>query len=141
MRAIVTLVILLVLVVGAFSAYYGHFPPPRQVIERLASRPDLGSKFLDPVGDRFDATVFLFTALLLTPIVALGAAAALAVVMMILAATIMPITHRVGVPDGLMFAMIAMTIGAVAYREAHLWVPKSLQIIALIARAYLITTA
>lgn len=140
MRIVVIFAVLCVLLVGALAVSRGTVPPAGDVIKQLANRPEVGDKFQDPQTDRFDATVFLFTVLAMAPLVALGALAAFAVSMLVIEATVMPIGRRIGIPDGLLHAFVLLGVAGFAYAESNLWLPRSLKLLGLMARAYLMTS-
>lgn len=140
MRLVVISVVLCAVLVGALAVHRGAVPPPGDVIRELANRPEVGDKFQDPQADRFDATVFLFTVLVMAPLVGLGALAVFAVSLLIVEATIMPLGRRIGLPDGLVHAFVVLGVAVVAYAQSNLWLPRSLKLLGLLARAYLITS-
>ena len=86
----------------------------------------------DPQHGRFDATVFLFTCIILAPIAALG--------MMVLQGTVFQLSRRAGVPDGFTIVFVSAAIGALAWTQSELWVPRSLRLLGMIARAWVVST-
>jgi hypothetical protein len=110
------------------------------VIERLASRAEVGERFEDAEHGRFDATVFVFTAALAAPFVLLALLAMLALGHLALEATVLPVGRWVGVPDGVVVATVTLLAVAVAYAQADLWLPRSLTLLGLIARAWVVST-
>jgi hypothetical protein len=137
---------LVVLVLGgavllvALAMQTGHVSPPAEIIERLANRPEVGGQFADPSQGRFDATVFLFTCIILTPIATLALALSLAIVMMTLEGTVFPLSRKVGLPDRVTVVFVTAVLVSLAWTRAELWLPRSLRLIGTIARAWVISS-
>ena len=90
--------------------------------------------------DRFDATVFLFTVLVITPLAALAGLIALGVGMIMIEVTIVPAGRRLGLPDGVMHGFVLIAAAGAVYAQSSLWLPGSLRLLGLVARAYLIAS-
>lgn len=138
-RAII-LVLVAVVLIGVLAVESGSVPRASEMIERLASRPEVGDRFEDPDRGRFDATVFLFTSVLGAPLVLFALGLAYFVVHLALEATVMPLGRRLGMPDAFVVAMVMMALVAVAYAKTELWLPRSLDLLGLIARAWVVST-
>lgn len=139
MRATVGFVLFSIFVIGALKEH--NYLPRPQVLERLASQADIGDKFQDPARDWFEARAFLSILLLLAPVATLGAGLALVAAKTLLESTITPIGRVVGLADGMTLGLVAVLAAGVAYTKADLWVPWTLRMLGLIARAYLVSTA
>lgn len=138
-RAII-LVLVTVILVGVLAVESGSVPRAGEMLQQLASRPEVGDRFEDPDHGRFDATVFLFTCVLGTPLLLFALGLAYFLVHLMLEATVMPLGRRLGMPDGFVVATVMLTLLAVAYAKTELWLPRSLQLLGLIARAWVVST-
>lgn len=134
MRTIVVVFILCAVVIG-LAVQLGQVPSPDYLIRDLASRPAVGQTF----HDKFDAAVFLFTAVLLTPIAFVGTLLALGLAAVLLDGTVLQLGRRLGLPDRVMVAFVGLALAGVAWIEADLWLPESLDFLAMLARAYLVS--
>jgi hypothetical protein len=134
MRMMVTILILCIVVVG-LAIQLEQFPGPGKLVRDLASRPDVARTF----QDKFDAAMFLFTAVLLTPIALVGTLLALALATILIDGTVMQMGRCLGLPDRIMMAFVGLTLVGVAWIEADLWLPGSLQLLGMLARAYLVS--
>lgn len=137
---VVVLSLLGALLIGSLAVHEGRMTSPTQLLERLANRPEVGVRFEDPQHGRFEASVFLFTCIILTPIAALGLVLVLAIVMMLLEATVFQFSRRVGMPDGVTVVFVGATLVGLAWLHASLWVPRSLRLLGTIARAWVVST-
>jgi hypothetical protein len=140
MGRVVILVTIAIAVIGVLNMDSGSMPNAGGVIERLASRPEVGDRFDDPDSGRFDATVFLFTCVLAAPLAAFAFAASLFVLRFAIEATVVPLGRSMGMPDGMSLATITVVIGLMAYANAESWLPRSLDLLGLIARAWVVST-
>jgi hypothetical protein len=138
-RAVILLVIAAG-VVGAVALDGGWMPGVSDVVAHLASRPEVSDRFGDPAYGRFDATVFFFTCVLATPFVLLALVAILALAHMLLEATLLPVGRKIGLPDGFVVTMATLVVAVLAYARTELWLPPSLSVLALIARAWVVST-
>lgn len=138
-RAVILLVVAAV-VVGAVAPEGGSIPRISDVVERLASRPEVGDRFGDPDHGRFDAMVFFFTCVLATPFVLLALVAVLVLAHMMLEATVLPVGRKIGLPDGFVVTMATLVVAVLAYAQTEVWLPPSLNLLALIARAWVVST-
>src|SRR5207249_8129583 len=129
-------VVLLTLAVGTLLVDQGYAPAPREVLRQLAERPEAGTMFKDANSDRFDATVFLYTVLVITPLAAIAALAGLAIALVMVEVTVPPIGRKIGLPDGLMHMAVLIAAAGTVYVQSAVWVPGSLKLLGLVARAY-----
>jgi hypothetical protein len=141
MRITLAIVVLASLLVGGMGIYAGHFPPPGKVIKQLANRPDIRARFSDGQTGRFDASMFLFTSLLVAPILLLFVVLLWGLSMMILESTLMPISRGLGVPDGMVLTLVLAVVASAAYAKSEVWLPHSLRLLGLLARAYLVSVS
>ncbi|PYM12213.1 MAG: hypothetical protein DMD81_24580, partial [Candidatus Rokuibacteriota bacterium] len=54
--------------------------------------------------------------------------------------TVIPVARKLGVPDGFMHAMLLIAGAATVYFQSSVWLPGSLKLLGLVARAYLIAS-
>jgi hypothetical protein len=126
--------------IGAFAADQGWVASPTDAVEWLANRPEVTNRFGDPASGRFDATVFLFTCIILTPIAGLSLALVAAIMMMTLEGTVFQVSRRLGMPDGLTVMVVTVAVGGLLWSQTDLWLPRSLRLLGTIARAWVIST-
>jgi hypothetical protein len=138
-RAVIVILIAVAVVV-VFAVESGSVPRAAELVERLATRPEVGDRFDDPESGRFDATVFLFTCVLMAPFAVIAGGLAVAVYHAVLEATVLPLGRRVGLPDGAVVSAVTLMVSGVAWVQAELWVPRSVSLLALIARAWVVST-
>jgi hypothetical protein len=133
---VVLSVMCVVVVLVALGVQAGYVTPPGELVRELASRPDVATKF----HDRFDASVFLFTTLLITPIAVVGALCTLALLTIVIDGTVMQVGRSLGLPNAMVGMFVALTAVGVAWAQADAWVPGSLKLLGMIARAYVMST-
>jgi len=137
---VVTCFLLVGVLISAWAAHDGRVTSPTQFVERLAERPEVGYRFDDPEHGRFDATVFLFTCIILTPIAALGLVLVVAISMMLLEGTVFQMSRQVGMPDGVTIVFVSAALVGLAWSQSQLWLPRSLRLLGTIARAWVVST-
>ena len=132
--------VLLVLILGtALAVHGGSLPRPQEIVELLANAPELRTHFTDPQHGRFDAAVFLFTCMLGLPFVVLGAGIVLALSHVALEATVLPVGRLFGCSDAAMVAGVTLAAATIAYMRSDLWVPGSLHVLGMVARAWVVS--
>lgn len=133
-------VVLAVMLVMAIAVHQGRISSPGEVVEQLASRPEVSSRFQDSEMGRFDATVFLFTCIIVTPLIGVALILVLASLMMALQVTVFQMSRRVGLPDLLTSAFVTVAAVSFAWSYAEFWVPRSMRLLGTIARAWVVST-
>jgi hypothetical protein len=133
-------IVLAVVFVMAFAVHQGRISSPADVVEQLANRPEVSSRFQDSELGRFDATVFLFTCIILTPLVSVALILMLAMLMMALQVTVFQMSRRVGLPDRLTSAFVSVAAVGFAWTYSEFWVPRSMRLLGTIARAWVVST-
>jgi hypothetical protein len=141
MRITLGIVVLALVLVGGMGIYAGHFPPPGHLIKQLANRPEISARFSDGPTGRFDASMFLFTSLLVAPILFLLGVLLCGLAMVVLESTVMPIGRQLGVPDAMMVTLVLAVLASAAYAKSEVWLPHSLNLLGLLARAYLVSVS
>jgi hypothetical protein len=139
MRA-VAFVLLAAILVGSYAVHTGRVDSPAEVVERLANRPEVANSFDNPDSGRFDATVFLFTCIILAPLVVLASVLILGVAMIMIEGTVFNVSRRIGLPDPLTAAFVTVTFVGFAWTYTELWLPRSINLLGMIARAWVIST-
>ena len=137
---VISFVVLVSLVIASLAVDQGYLPSPREVIHHLAERPEVGTMFRGPYADRFDATVFLFTVLVITPLAMIGGLIALGVALIMIEVTIVPAGRRLGLADGVTHLLVLIAVAGAVYAQSSVWIPGSLRLLGLVARAYLIAS-
>ena len=135
-----TILVLAVVFITAFAVHKGRVTSPTEVVEQLASRPEVASRFQNSDTGRFDATVFLFTCIILTPLVSIAMILVLSILVMMLEGTVFQMSRRVGLPDPLTAAFVSVAVVGFAWMYAELWVPRSMRLLGTIARAWVVST-
>ena len=138
MRA-VAFVLLAAILIGSFAVHTGRVDSPAEVVERLANRPEVADRFDSPNG-RFDATVFLFTCIILAPLVVLAVVLVMGIAMMAIEGTVFNVSRRMGLPDPLTAAFVTVAFVGFAWTYTELWLPRSIRLLGMIARAWVIST-
>jgi hypothetical protein len=136
----VAFVLLAVVFITAFAVQKGHVTSPTEVVERLASRPEVASRFQNSDTGRFDATVFLFTCIILTPLLTVALILVLSIALMMLEGTVFQVSRRVGMPDKLTGAFVTVALVGFAWTYAEMWLPRSIRLLGTIARAWVVST-
>lgn len=128
----------LVLLIAACSValFLGVLPPLPEVVTWLASQPRLGGAFHDPSFGQQDALVFLFTVFFLAPLGVLIAVFLVAFGLAVLGGLLLPIARAFRMPDWVATALAIAAVAIAAYVQSNVWLPRSLWLLGLIARAY-----
>lgn len=127
-------------VLAGYAVHEGRVQSPTQVVEQLANRPEVEGRFADPEQGRFDATVFLFTCIILAPITGLGLVLVAAIAMMLLECTVFQVSRRIGLPDKLTAVAVLASAVGIAWSQTELWLPRSMRLLGTIARAWVVST-
>ncbi len=137
---VVGLILFGALLAGSFAVHEGRVQSPTAVVEQLANRPEVEGRFADPEQGRFDATMFLFTCIVLAPIAGLGFILVAAIALMLLEGTVFQVSRRIGLPDKLTAVAVTAAAVGIAWSQAELWLPRSLRLLGTIARAWMVST-
>lgn len=136
----IAIIVLGAVMVGSLAVQHGRVTTPKEFVESLANRPEVGGRFEDDAAGRFDATVFLFTCIILAPIAGLAMILVLAIMLMALEGTVFQVSRRVGVPDGLTAVLVMGACVGLAWSQTDVWLPRSIRLIGMIARAWVVST-
>ena len=136
----IVVIVLGAVMVASLAVQQGRVTSPKEFVETLANRPEVGGRFEDNATGRFDATVFLFTCIILAPIAGLALILVLAITLMALEGTVFQVSRRVGVPDGLTAVFVMGACVGLAWSQTDVWLPRSIRLIGMIARAWVVST-
>ncbi len=131
----------MLLLLGALlliGAYLGLLPTVRETMQRLASRPDVAGKFADPAAGRAEALFMLLVFLLMTPLTALAAFVVGGFTVLVLMALLRPLATALGMPEWAPRAVLVLALLGVVYATSGLWLPASMKLVSLVARAYVV---
>ena len=131
-------VLLLLAALLLIGGYLGLLPNVHETMQRLASRPDVAGTFVDPTAGRAEALFMLFTFLLMTPLTALATLVVAGFVIIVLMTILRPVTTRLGLPEWGMRALMVLAILWGAYAARELWLPESMKLVSLMARALVV---
>lgn len=138
MRSPWKLWLVLVLAVLALAWYLDWFAPFRTLLGWLASGPDVRHAYRDPEHGRLDAMLMLLSFTLLAPMVLLVAAVALAFVLVVAALLFEPFVRILRLPSWTSVPVVLVAVGYAAYSLQALWLPQSMYVLGLVARASLV---
>jgi hypothetical protein len=127
--------LVVVLAVMALAWYFDWFAPVRHWLSWLASAPSVREAFRDPEHGRLDAMLMLMSFSLVAPALLLVAALALAFVLIVVALLFEPLLRLLRLPGWTSVPMVLVAVGYVAYTLQPLWVPYSMHVLGLVARA------
>jgi len=116
----------------------GLIPSPYAMLTWLANRPAVATAFHDQALDRADAMVLLFGSLFLAPFAIMVGLVALIFAMGIFGGLVLPVVRWFTLPDWFATVIAALAVSALAYIERGTWVPRSLWVLGLLARACLV---
>ena len=129
--------VILLLVLGV-AWYLDWFAPLRAGFVWLASGPDVRDAFRDPEHGRLDAMLMLLSFTLVTPVLLLVIAVAIAFVLIVVALLFEPILRVFRLPGWTSIPMVLAAVGYAAYSLQALWWPQSMHVLGLVARASLV---
>ena len=126
-----------VVLVGAlfYATIYMGLLDLRGIAVWLASRPEVSRAFSDPNFGRADALILVFSTLFLGPLALFIGLMALVFLLAVFGGFLLPIVRWFRMPDWVATAAVLSGVGAVAWMQSELWVPRSLWFLGLLARA------
>jgi hypothetical protein len=104
----------------------------------LAHQPGVSTAFTEPEHGRVDALVMLLSFFLLAPLAVLLALVALIFVLIVFVLMFEPILRLLRLPEWVAVPVVVMGSAAGAWATTALWLPQSLHVIGLVARAWLV---
>jgi hypothetical protein len=134
MRRKLPLLFLGLLLVGAGLSYAAQAIGLEQRIAALANQPDVRTAFQHRESGRSDALTTLIAAAIVTPMT-LGAALMLGVLIVKMFEAVLASVH---LPPWLSLPLVGTSAIVAIYVTSTLWLPHSLHVLGLVARAYLV---
>lgn len=129
---------LLLAAVVLIAMFTGLVPSPGDVIPELAARPEVGAAFQDRDFGKQDAMLFLFSFLFLGPFAVFVGFFLFLCFLGVLGAVFLPLGRRAGLPEWCSTTVYVMLLGLVVYVERAAWMPTSLRLLGLVARAWVV---
>jgi hypothetical protein len=127
----------LVLVTAATVAYgAGALQPVQKWLAHLATQPGVREAFSDPDYGRVDALTLLLSVFLLTPFGALLLALGFVFVLILVALLFEPVLRAFRLPEWLALPVVLLGTACGAWAASGFWLPPSLHVLALVARAW-----
>jgi hypothetical protein len=129
---------LILLGMCAYGAIYTGFIDVRGIARWLSSQPDVAQAFSDPNFGRADALILVFSTLFLGPLAMLLAFLMLIFVVAVFGGFLLPVMRWFRLPDWVATGIVLVTVVALLWVHSNLWLPHSLRLMGLFARACLI---
>jgi hypothetical protein len=133
-----TLWLLALLAVVGLAWYLDWFAPFRAFLGWLASGPDVRYAYRDPEHGRLDAMLMLLSFTLVAPMVVLVVAVALAFALIVAALLFEPFVRILRLPAWTSVPVVLVAVGYAAYSFQALWLPQSMHVLGLVARASIV---
>jgi len=125
------------LVLTLLVVWLSGTPLVDRMVDRLAAQPQLGQTLVRADLDtRTDALTILFFCTFAAPLAVVVAMGTGAFLLAVLVEAARPATRALAVPDGATRATIALAVGSAAWLARDAWLPRSLWVLGLLARAY-----
>jgi hypothetical protein len=118
--------------------YSGLFTMLQLHLAALASQPGVAGAFADPGYGRVDALVMLLSFFLLAPIAAFIVLIALVFLLIVFVLLFEPVLRLLRLPEWVAVPMVVIGSAAGAWSMNGLWLPQSMHVIGLVARAWLV---
>ncbi|MCL6640692.1 MAG: hypothetical protein K6T92_04885 [Candidatus Rokubacteria bacterium] len=114
----------------------GALAPVEQWLRGLAAQPGVRDAFSDPDYGRVDALTLLLSVFLLTPFGVLLLALAFVFVLIVVALLFEPVLRAFRLPEWLALPVVLLGTAGGAWAASGFWLPPSLHVLALVARAW-----
>lgn len=114
----------------------GALRPVERWLAHLAAQPGVREAFSDPDYGRVDALTLLLSVFLLTPFGALLLALAFVFVLIVVALLFEPVLRALRLPDWLALPVVLIGTAGGAWAASGFWLPQSLHVLGLVARAW-----
>jgi hypothetical protein len=101
----------------------------------LVNQPEVAKAFSDPNFGRADAFILLFSTLFLGPLALLLALLTLIFVLAVFGGFLLPVVRWLRMPDWFATAIVLVGVIAAVWVNSDLWLPRSLWLLGLLARA------
>ena len=125
------------ILVGAlvYGTIYAGLLDVRGIAAWFANRPEVAKTFSDPNFGRADALILVFSTLFLGPLALLLGLLALIFVLAVFGGFLLPIMRWFRLPDWMATAIVFAGVVTMLWLHTEVWLPPSLRLIALFARA------
>lgn len=127
--------VLLLLAATWLVWYLGGFAPVKAWLVALANEPDVRDAFRDPEHGRLDALLMLLSFLMVAPMVGLVAILVVIFSLVVVALLLEPLLAVLRLPGWTSVPIVLGTYGYLAFALNALWVPYSVHVLGLVARA------
>jgi hypothetical protein len=127
--------------VAIWFAIQTGFLQPREIAMWFAGRPEVMRAFSDPNFGRADALMLIFATLFLGPFALFIAAVMVAFLLAVLGGAVLPVVRWLKLPDWCATCAVAVLVAGAAWAQSDLWVPRSLWLLSMLARAWRIVLA
>jgi hypothetical protein len=126
-----------VLALSLLVVWLSGTPLVDRVVDRLAAQPQLGQTLgRADLDTRTDALTLLFLCTFAAPLAVAGAVGTATLLLAVLVEAVRPATRALALPDRATRATIALAVGSAAWLARDAWLPRSLWVLGLLARAY-----
>jgi hypothetical protein len=126
-----------VILIGAllYGTLYAGLVDVRGIGRWFADRPEVSQAFADPNFGRADAIILVFSTLFLGPLALFLLLLVLIFVLAVAGGFLLPVVRWLRLPDWFATALVFGGIVTLLWTNAEVWLPRSLRLVALVARA------
>ena len=118
-----------------YGTIYAGMLDVRGVAAWFANQPEVAKAFSDPNFGRADALILLFSTLFLGPLALVLGALALIFVLAVFGGFLLPVVRWFRLPDWFASALVVGGVVTALWLHTDAWLPRSLWVLGLIARA------
>jgi len=122
-------------------AMYAGLMKPREIAVWFATRPEVSQAFAEPHFGRADALILVFSTLFLAPFALFIALVLLVFAIAMLGGFVLPVVRWLSLPDWIATAVVVVGGGMAAWVQSEHWLPRSLCVLGLLARAWKVILA
>jgi hypothetical protein len=125
------------ILIGAlvYGTIYAGLLDVRGIAVWFSNRPEVVQAFSDPNFGRADALILVFSTLFLGPLALLLGTVALIFVLAVFGGFLLPLVRWFRLPDWVATALVFASIIGMAWAHSEIWLPPSLKLVGLFARA------
>jgi hypothetical protein len=125
------------ILIGAliYATIYAGMLDVRGIAAWFANRPEVAKAFSDPNFGRADAIILVFSTLFLGPLALLLGLLLLIFVLAVFGGFLLPVVRWLRMPDWFATAIVLVGVIAAVWVNSDLWLPRSLWLLGLLARA------
>ena len=118
-----------------YGALYAGLVDIRGVGRWFADRPEVSQAFADPNFGRADAIILVFSTLFLGPLALFCLLLGLIFVIAVFGGFLLPLVRWLRLPDSVATVLAFASVVAALWTSTDMWLPRSLRLVALVARA------